>query len=521
MVTRTPTRHPFSVSESLIDEQPAVDQGVDVRLPPFTRWVWGVAGAVTVVLLGFAGRYGYHRDELYFLLCGRHLAWGFVDQPPLTPAIARLTDLIAPGNLVVLRTPSALIAGGSVLLVALIAREVGGGRAAQVLAAVLAATSGMVLAACHLLSTTTPDLPVWLAVILLTLRILRTGDTRWAPLIGLVCGVGLLNKYLVGLLVVGLATGVLIAGPRRLLRDRWLLAGLAIAAVLIAPNVIWQIAHGLPQFDVVNEIASGDSSYAGRPDALALQFVVISPVGAAVWIAGLVALFRRPAWRPYRALAWAWAVVLGLMLIGGGKGYYDAPLLLALTAVGSVPVVDWWSRGRVALRRSALAAGVVLCAAIDAFLMLPIAPASHVPAVVTAINYDAGETIGWPAMTDSVAKVYRSLPAADRAHTTIITANYGEAGALARYGPSRHLPTAYSGHMSVADFGRPPAGADVVIAVGFDEASYLQRFFGSVQRAGSIDVGVDIDDDENGEPIWLCRDPDASWPVLWPKLRRV
>jgi hypothetical protein len=514
------TRHPVWMSEPQTEErEPTVEPTAPPGLAPFARWVWAVAGAVTVVLLGFAGRYGYHRDELYFLLCGRHLAWGFIDQPPLTPAIARLTDLIAPGNLVVLRTPSALIAAGCVLLAALIAREVGGGRAAQLLAAVLVATSAGVLAACHLLSTTTPDFPVWLTIILLTLRILRTGDTRWALLIGLVCGVGLLNKYLVGLLAVGLVAGVLIAGPRRLLRDRWVLAGLAIAAVLIAPNVIWQIAHGLPQLDVVSEIAEGNSSYTGRPVALALQLVLVSPLAVVVWGSGLIALFRRPEWRPFRALAWAWVVVFGLLLIGGGKGYYDAPLLLALTAVGSVPTVERLSRSRAATLR--FASFAVLCTAINAILMLPIAPASHVPAAVVAVNYDAGETVGWPAMVDSVAKVYRSLPATDRAHATILTANYGEAGALARYGPSRHLPTAYSGHLSVAEFGQPPAGADIVVAVGFDEASYLQKYFGSVQHAGSIDLGVDIDDDENGEPIWICREPDSGWDTLWPKLRRV
>ena len=490
------------------------------RLAPFAHWVWVVAGAVTAVLLGFAGRYGYHRDELYFLLCGRHLAWGFVDQPPLTPAIARLTDVLAPGNLVVLRTPSALVAGGCVLLAALIAREVGGGRAAQLMAAVLTGTSAGLLAVCHLLSTTTLDFPVWLAVILLTLRIVRTGDTRWAVLIGLVCGVGLLNKYLVGLLAVGLVAGVLIAGPRRLLRDRWVLAGLVVAVVVVAPNVAWQLAHGLPQLDVVNEISSGDSSYTGRPAALALQLVLVSPIGAVVWITGLVALFRRPAWRPYRALAWAWVVILGLLLIGGGKGYYDAPLLLALTAIGSVPMAERWSAGSSWLRLR-FATFVVICTVVDALLMLPIAPVAHLPAAVVAVNYDAGETVGWPALADSVARVYRSLPAAERARATILTANYGEAGALARYGPARALPTAYSGHMSVADFGWPPVGATVVIAIGFDEESYLKRFFGSVQRAGSVDLRLDIDNDENGEPIWLCRTPNAPWPTLWPKLRHV
>ncbi|SHN46888.1 glycosyltransferase family 39 protein [Cryptosporangium aurantiacum] len=480
------------------------------QIPPLDRWVWLIAATVSAILLAVAGRYGYHRDELYFLLCGQHLDWGYVDQPPLTPAIARLAETIAPGNLTVLRTPSALIAGACVVLVALTAREVGGGRGAQLLAAALVATSSAAFAFGHLLSTTTIDVVIWLVIIWLFVRVLRTGDTRWALLIGAVTGLGLLNKYLVGLLVIGLVGGLLIAGPRRLLRDRWVLAGGAIALLLFAPNLAWQIANGFPQLDVAGEIASGDSSYAGRPVALALQLVIVSWVATVVWISGLVALFRRPEWRPYRALAWAWVVVVVLVLLGGGKGYYDAALLLALTGVGAVPLGGWLSRGRVVLRRVVFASAVVFCAVSDAVLMLPLWPASSLPDAVVAINYDAGETIGWPAMVASVERV--TPPGA-----VVLTSNYGEAGAIARYGT---VPV-YSGHMSVADFGTPPESADVVVAVGIEDPAYLRRFFGSVERVGSVDVGVDVDNEENGAPLYLCRDPVDSWASLWPALRRV
>ena len=479
-------------------------------LPPLDRWIWVIAGAVTVVLLAFAGRYGYHRDELYFLLCAHHLDWGFVDQPPLTPAIAGLVDTIAPGNLTVFRTPSALIAGACVLLAALIAREVGGGRAAQLLAAVLIGTSSGAFAFGHLLSTATVDVVVWLVILWLTIRVLRTGDTRWALLIGAVAGLGLLNKYLVGLLAIGLVGGILIAGPRRLLRDRWVLAGIAIAVLLVAPNVAWQVANGFPQLDVAGEIASGDSSYAGRPAAVALQLVIVSLIATVVWVAGLVALFRRLEWRPYRAVAWAAVVIFALVLIGGGKGYYDAAMLMALTGVGAVPVVGWLNRGRVVLRRVVLGSAVVFCAVGDAMLMLPILPASSVPDALVAVNYDAGETIGWPAMVESVERV--TPPGA-----VVVTSNYGEAGAISRYGS---VPV-YSGHMSVADFRRPPESADVAVVVGYEEPGYLRRFFGSVERAGSVDVGVDVDNEENGAPIWLCRDPLEPWSSIWPQLRRV
>ncbi|MGW3897514.1 glycosyltransferase family 39 protein [Micromonospora profundi] len=474
-----------------------------------------VAAITSVTLLLLAGRYGYHRDELYFLLAGRHLDWGYVDQGPLVPALARLLDMIAPDNLVVLRTPSAMVAGGAVLLVAAIVRELGAGRAAQTFAAVLAALSGIVLANGHLLSTTTVDLLVWLAAAWCVVRLLRTGDTRWALGIGLALGVGMLNKVLPALLAVGLIAGVAIAGPRRLLRDRWVLAAAGIAALLAAPNLIWQAVHGFPQLGVAASIADGDSSYSGRLDAFILHFVIISPYAVPIWIAGLVALLRRPQWRAYRAVGWSWLVVVVVVLVAGGKGYYDAPLLLVLTAVGAVVTTAWASRGSVWLRRGLLATGVPLFLLPSIVLLLPVLPTERLPAFVVDVNYDAGETIGWPAFADSLAAVHRGLPPEERARAVILTGNYGEAGAVARYGPARGLPVAYSGHNSMADFGRPPAGADVVIAVGWERPDPLTAWFDACALAGRVDQRVEVDNDENGGPIYVCRGLRRPWAQIW------
>ncbi|MFI6240063.1 ArnT family glycosyltransferase [Micromonospora sp. NPDC050795] len=476
---------------------------------------WVVAAATTVTLLLLAGRYGYHRDELYFLLAGRHLDWGYVDQGPLVPALARLLDTIAPGNLVVLRTPSAVLAGGAVLLVAAIARELGAGRGAQFFAAVLAALSGIVLASGHLLSTTTVDLLVWLVAVWCAVRLLRTGDSRWALGIGLALGVGMLSKLLPALLAVGLVAGVLIAGPRRLLRDRWVIAGAGIAVLLAAPNLIWQTTNGFPQLGVAASISDGDSSYSGRLDAFTLQFVIISPYAVPIWIAGLVALLRRPVWRAYRAVGWAWVVVVGIVLIAGGKGYYDAPLLLVLTAAGAVVTVAWASRGKTWWRRGLLALGVVPFLLPTVVLLLPVLPADRLPGFVVDVNYDAGETIGWPAFADSIAAVHRGLPPQERSRAVILTGNYGEAGAVARYGPARGLPRAYSGHNSMVDFGRPPADADVVIAVGWERPDQLNTWFEQCTLAGRVDQRVEVENDENGGPIYACQGLRRPWAQIW------
>ncbi|WP_112586922.1 ArnT family glycosyltransferase [Micromonospora noduli] len=479
---------------------------------------WWVAAATTVTLLLLASRYGYHRDELYFLLAGRHLDWGYVDQGPLVPALARLLDTIAPGNLVVLRTPSAVLAGGAVLLVAAIARELGAGRGGQLFAAVLAALSGIVLASGHLLSTTTVDLLVWLVAAWCAVRLLRTGDSRWALGIGLALGVGMLSKLLPALLAVGLVAGVLIAGPRRLLRDRWVLAAAGITVLLAAPNLIWQATNGFPQLGVASSISDGDSSYSGRLESFTLHFVIISPYAVPIWIAGLVALLRRPEWRAYRAVGWAWVVVVGIVLIAGGKGYYDAPLLLVLTAAGALVTVAWASRGSLWWRRGLLTLGVVPFLLPNVVLLLPVLPADRLPGFVVDVNYDAGETIGWPEFADSVARVHRGLPPEERSRAVVLTANYGEAGALARYGPARGLPRAYSGHNSMVDFGRPPADADVVIAVGWvggEPGDPLGAWFERCTLSGVVDQRVEVDNDENGGPIHVCRGLRRPWSQIW------
>ena len=260
-----------------------------------------LGAAVTVLLVVFAGGYGYHRDELYFLEAGHHLAWSYADQGPVTPLVARLMSDIAPGSLTVLRIPSAIAAGLVVLLTGLLAGELGGRPRARALAATCAAVGTIVLFNGHLLSTSTLDLLVWTLVSWLVVRAVRTGDNRLWPVAGVVLGLGLLNKPLPAFLAVGLLSGVLIAGPRRLLRNPWVWAGAAIALILFAPWIAWQASNGWPQIAVSRSIAAGNSTSSQPWWAIVpFQVLLVSPVLAPVWIAGLVRLFRDPAVRPCR-----------------------------------------------------------------------------------------------------------------------------------------------------------------------------------------------------------------------------
>ena len=203
-------------------------------------------------------RDGYHRDELYFWPAGRHLAWRYPDQPPLTPALARLVGSVAPDSLVALRLPSALMAAG-VVLTGMIARGLGGRRAERLLAAACMAVAGVLLGVAHLLGTTTIDLLAWVAVCWVGARILRGGDPRWWLAAGAILGVALLNKSLIAVLPVALLVGVLISGPRRVLTTRWFPLCVALAVVIVAPNLWWQAANGWPEVALSSAIAAGGS----------------------------------------------------------------------------------------------------------------------------------------------------------------------------------------------------------------------------------------------------------------------
>jgi hypothetical protein len=467
-----------------------------------------VAGGVALLLLAVAGRYGYHRDELYFLRAGRELAFGYVDQPPLAPAVAAAMDALFPGSLVALRLPSALAAAGVVVLTGLLAREFGGGRAAQLLAAASMAVSAVLLVVGHLLSTTTFDLLGWTALSLLLVRALRDGGPVWLAA-GAVAGVALENKLSPAFLLGAVLAGVLAVGPRAALRSPWPWAGGLVALVLWSPNLVWQASHGWPQLDLARAIAGG-SSGTSEPWYLFVpyQLVMVSPVLVPVWGAGWWRLWHDRALRSARAFAVAYVALALFFLLTGGKPYYLTGLYPVLLAAGAEPVLGW-------VRHRAVVAALALSLGINAVLMLPVVPAAWLHRTpIPAVNYDAGEQVGWPRFAATVERVAHGR--ADGA--VVLTGNYGEAGAVDRYAPD--VAPAYSGHNSYWSWGPPPEEATTAIVVGLPETE-LRRWFGSVRAAARIDDGVDLDNDEQGAPVWIASDRLVPWSVIWPQLRRL
>ncbi|WP_104524256.1 ArnT family glycosyltransferase [Blastococcus atacamensis] len=476
-----------------------------------------LGAAVTVLLLGVAGRYGYSRDELYFLRAGRELAFGYVDQPPLTPAVARLMDGLFPGSLTALRAPSALAAGLVVVLTGLLAREFRASQAGQLLAAACIAVSSIVLIVGHVLSTTTLDLLAWTALSWLLVRSLRDGGAIWLAT-GALAGVALQNKVQPAFLLAAVLLGVLAAGPRAALRSSWPWLGGLVALAVWTPNPVWQATHGWPQLELAEALAAG-SSGTSEPWYLFLPFqlVMVSPLLVPVWAAGLWRLARDPDLRTWRAFAVAYAVLAVVFLLTGGKPYYLAGLYPVLLAAGAAPVLSWVRRGASRLRVGLLTAALALSLAIDATLGLPLVPVDRLADTpVPDLNYDAAETVGWPRFAAAVERARNQLPAGAR--VVVLTGNYGEAGAVDRYAPQ--LGPAFSGHNAYGDWGPPPEDADAAVVVGLPRGD-LERWFGSVEAAGRIDNGVGLDNEEQGETVWLATGRQVPWSQIWPQLRRL
>ena len=478
--------------------------------------------------MAVSGRYGYHRDELYFLEAGRHLQLGYVDQPALTPLLARFEALAFGNTLVGLRVLPALGLSALVLLTAGMARLLGAGRTGQLIAALATGSCLVYLAAMHLLSTTTPSFVLCALTLYLVMRLLASADPRWWLAIGAAAGLAAAAKWDIFILAATLAAGFLMTPARRLLRTRYLLAGLVIAAVLAAPDVIWQAGHGWAQLALFRSLnGAAGSNRASYWPALVIYTGLVHTL---VWVTGLVWSLRSEAAQRFRPVAIASALLLILIFVLGGKPYYPADVLPFLLAAGSVPLERWAARGhahrwagrrstgRITGRTAGLIVALLAFAVLNLPAALPVLPARALPASVQKINYTLIESVGWPKLVGLVAREYHSLPAAQRRHTALLTANYGEAGAIDRYGSGLGLPQAYSGHNSFWFWGPPPATDTTVVAVNMDPA-LLHRAFAHVRLAATFWNGLGLNDQEQGAQIYIATGLKSSWAATWPAFR--
>lgn len=488
-------------------------------------WLVALASAVFAMHCFTNHNYGFHRDELATLDDSRHLAWGYVAYPPVTPAIGRVALELFGTSLVGFRFFAALAASLTLILTGLMARELGGSRSAQILAAAASASAPTALSMGALFQYVAFDCLWWVLISYLLIRLLKRDDPRGWLAVGAVIGIGMLTKYTMGFFALAIAIAVLLTPTRRHLRSPWLWSGVGLSLLIFLPNFLWQAQHDFVSLEFLKFIHARDVAN-GRTDGFFIQqlYVCTSFVTPSLWLTGLYFYLRSPAGHSYRLMGWLFLIALGLFAVAQARSYYLNPAYPMLFAAGAVvweeklrrlPPV-WRNLGRT-LTWSLLLAGLALAA----FITVPLAPVnSSWWRRAAKLNGDFPEQIGWPDLVAQVAKIYASQSKQGTNKVGILTGNYGEAGAINLYGPALGLPTALSGINSYYARGYGAEPPEVVILVGFSRKR-AERFFAECEAAGRVTnrFGVLNEETSDEHEIFVCRRPLIPWPELWKRLR--
>ena len=478
-------------------------------------------------------RYGYFRDELYFLDCGRHLQLGYVDHAPLVALYAKVALLLG-GSLPALRILPALAGTALVALAMVLARRLGGDRFAQVLAGLAVIVAPIYLAIPSILSMNVFEPLFWMGGALAIVRIVQTGDSRLWLVFGLLMGLGIENKHSCLFFCAAVALAVIVTPLRRELAKPWIWLGAALALLLFLPNLAWQWQHGFPTLEDLSNVRASGKNVALPPLAvLAQQTVILHPVTLPVWLSGLWFLLLG-ARRRFAVLGLAFLFLLAMMMALHGKDYYLAPAYPMLLAAGAVAIERWLGAlSRPVLQRAARVGVLALvgtAGALTAPLALPLLDpdsfvayqhALGVAPQKTEVAHEGplpqlwGDQFGWPELVADVAAVYDSLPRQERARAVIFASNYGEAGAINLLGPHYRIPPAVCAHQTHSLWGPPEHEPATLIWLQWPRES-LERFCGSVEEAGrhSHPWGME----EENRPIYICRDLKVPLAELWPRL---
>ncbi|HET7566123.1 MAG TPA: glycosyltransferase family 39 protein [Gemmatimonadaceae bacterium] len=531
----------MTVATRHVAEVPSRTAGATPRPPFAVDVVLTLAAAVLLahVLTNLFSPYGVHRDEFLYLAMGRHLRFFHMDFPPFIAIVAEVSRVFG-DSLVVLRFAPALAGSALVVLAALLAREFGGGRYAQLLAAIAVATVPIYLRPGNLFQPVVFDQLWWTLALFALARLGREGfrgDARWWLVLGAAGGIGLLTKFSIFFLGAGVLVALLLGAQRRTLLTPWPWIALAIALVIGSPSIVGQVQLGFPVVSQMRDLQGSQLEHVSSASFIAGQFLMLGPAFViAVTGAGGLLIARR--YRAYRPVAWASLTAFVVVLLLHGKPYYVGPIYPALVGAGAAVIGGWAEHARTAqhtsrawIVRGAALLLVVAYGALTLPLGLPIVPpvsmARYAAALgltaavknnqgeVLSLPQDYADMLGWEAQVAAVARVYRALPDSDRTRAVLIADNYGEAGAIDYYGPKYGLPSAIAATGSYWFFGPGTKPGDVVIKVGGSRDD-LTPFFRSVALAARVNEPWVVPE-ERDLPIWLGRQPYRTLQAVWPR----
>ncbi|HEY6866431.1 MAG TPA: glycosyltransferase family 39 protein [Candidatus Eisenbacteria bacterium] len=506
-------------------------------LAPPPPLAWRPLLALAIVLLvaecAVLRQYGWFRDEFYYLACADHPAMGYVDEPPLSIWLLTAWRALFGESLAALRLLPALVGAVSVFLTGVLARSFGGGRGAQVLAALAALTAPTLLGTFHYVSMNSFDLLLWLLAFLAFARAIRTRMTRDWLVLGLVIGLGLLDKISVLWLLAGIGAGLLLSGHRRELArpGPWLAGGIAL--LVFSPYLVWEVAHRWPTLEFMRNATGRKMVTTGAVTFWAQQALSMNPGTLLVWLPGLAWLLFARAGRTWRPFGIAF-VVAAIILMAGGRSRpsYLAPAYFALFAAGGVALESWLAGGRRAWARGAVAALMIAIGVLISPFALPFLPVERFIGYARAAGVGPraeerlalgplpqgyADMFGWTELTDEVARAWTSLTPEEREHAAIFGQNYGEAGAVAVLGRSRGLRPVLSGHNNYWLWGPPDREIRVLVIIG-SNAHDNGEFFEHVVQVGTADNPYAMPY-ERHLPVWIGRGPRVDLRQAWGRLK--
>ncbi len=485
-----------------------------------------ILGLVVTMIHGLTnGQYGFHRDELDIILNARQLDWGYVAYPPFTPWIASLGLALFGNSLQGLRLFSALGQGICVVLVGLIARDLGGSRSAQIMAAIAAAVAPVALTAGTMIQYMSFDYLWWVAIAFCFVRLLASENPRWWLGVGIAIGMGMMTKYTVVFFVAGLVAATLLTGYRRYLRSPWLWAGAGLAVLIWLPNLLWQIRHDFISLEFLSAIHARDIEWGRTQGFLPEQlYIAANPLTLPLWLLGLYLILFTRRMRRFFVLGVAFLITFILLWASQGRSYYVGPAYTLLLAAGAVGLEGWIRQLRAPWQKlgQSLAWGLLgLAAVLGVALVKPIPPIQSAWwDVLASVNGEVVEMVGWQDLTAQVADIYAGLPSEEKARTAILAGNYGEAGALDLYGRDYGLPLVISGSNSLWARGYGSIDPETIIVVGF-EAAYASYFFKECDYAGRVTNQYNVSNEETSDHtgLYVCRQPRNPWAEMWPQMQ--
>jgi hypothetical protein len=480
-----------------------------------------IALATVVLHQIFGNRYGIHRDELATLDDARHLAWGYVAYPPVTPFFGRLSLVLFGTSIRGFRFFANLAMATAVVLTGLMAREMGGRRGALLIAAVAAVP--FCLGGGQLMQYVAFDCLAWVLAAYFVVRLLNSDDPRWWLAIGTSIGFGMLSKWTMGFFALGIVGGVLLTDARRHLKSKWLWMGVAISILIFLPNVLWQIQNHWISLDMLKHIHARDIRQ-GRTTYFLPQQIELTSVRFPLAMAGMYFCLWSQLGKRFRMVGWMYVITLALFTVARGRWYYMGPAYSMLYAAGAVWVEAWLSglrRRRAIALRTTIWAVLLFDVALTVALWMPTAPLhSRWWDIASSLQGDYKEELGWPELAQEVARIRDSLPPEQREHLAVLGTNYGEAGAINLYGPQYGLPQAISGVNSfwVRGYGDPEPQTVIILGLS---ARYMNEQFQSCRLAGHTPNPYKVVNEETGDhpDIYVCGPPKAGWKEFWSDFR--